>query len=204
MNQEEIKEKLNDWKGQIEHLNVQLHLGTSEAKEEFEKQKKKLGIWIDETKLKLSDLENEGMENATALKSSLEDLRVQTALGKAETEDALKEQRKNLSLGIQEFQRKADIFHNASEIKIREFAEYTSNQLDDFQTTFDLFRLHFHLGKSDFEEEWKDKKREISNKIHDLKSKLEQKSEETSENWDDFSSEMSEAWKHVKSAFKKQ
>ena len=202
MNQEERKEKLKEWKAWIEHLNVQLHLGATETKEEFEIQKKRLGIWINETRLKLKDLEHAGVKNASSLKSNLEALRVQIALGKAESEDALKEQRKKISLGLQEFQRKADEFNDVSELKIKEFAQNTSDQLDDFQTRFDLFRLHFHLGKTDVQEEWDNKKKEISNNLHDLKTRLASKSEDTSEKWDDFSSEMSEAWKHMRKAFK--
>ena len=203
MNQERTQEKLTEWKSRAEHLNVQLHLGAQESRDAFEKQKIKLKSWADEASHKLKEYEKENPEKALALKSSLEELRLQIALGKAETKDALDEQQKIISLGIQDFQKKVETHTDATDLKIKEFAEFSSDQLDDFKTSFDLFKLHLHFGKSDLKNEWEEKKLDIADKLDELKTKLEQKSEESSADWDDFSSEMSAAWEHVQSAFKK-
>ena len=182
-----VLEKLNSWKASAEHINVQLHLGTEEAKDEFEKQKNKLGDWIDIQYKKLDNTKDISREKAIQIKAALEELQVQAALGKAETEDALKEQQKKLSNGIHNL--KVLINKNYSRIKenTTEFTEEISETLDDYHTRFDLFRLQTHLAKMDANESWNEKKKELSAKLHDISISLEHKKERASEKLDDFS-----------------
>lgn len=84
----------------IEELQVQTALGKAELSDKFEEIKK-------EAKEKISDIKNEVYKEITEDKSEfnhakakVEHLEVQLALGKAETEDLLKEQKKNFKAAI--------------------------------------------------------------------------------------------------------
>jgi len=197
-----IQEKLNSWKDSAEHLHVQLHLGAEEAKDEFEKQKRNLDDWIKIQSKKLHSVKDISQEKASQIKTALEELQVQAALGKAETEDALKEQQAKLSNSIHDL--KLLINKNYSRVKgnTTELIEEINETLDDYHTRFDLFRLQTHLAKMDTTESWNEKKKELSAKLNDLGKKLEREKEKASERLDDFSDEMSEAWSHIRKAFK--
>ena len=197
-----IQEKLTNWKNSAEHLHVQLHLGAEEAKDEFEKQKRNLDDWIEIQSKKLQGVKDISLEKATQIKTAMEELRVQAALGKAETEDALKEQQTKLSNGIHNL--KLLINKNYSKVKgnTTDVIEEINETLDDYHTRFDLFRLQTHLAKMDANESWNEKKKEISAKLNDLGRRIEREKEKASERLDDFSDEMSEAWNHIRKAFK--
>ena len=76
------------------------------------------------------------------------------------------------------------------------------DNLDDFHTRFDLFRLQLHLGKEEAKEDWEQKKKDISNELHTINFKIAKGYEDRAENWDHFSDEITEAWKHIKNSFK--
>ncbi|MEP1097335.1 MAG: hypothetical protein ABJG78_19620 [Cyclobacteriaceae bacterium] len=199
---EKGEKKLKEWKHQVEELSLQLQLGIAETKDEFEEQKKKLSTWLDSLGDKLEETKDISKEKLRGIKSSLEELRVQAALGKAETEEHLKEQQKNITLGLHELRRKLSSAYNSTKEGAGSVIEEVSDQLDDFHTRFDLFRLRMHLGMTEAQEEWDEKKKELAHKLAMVKARLIQAEKETEIKWDGFSSEMSAAWRHFKKAFK--
>ncbi len=201
INKEAEHKKLNEWKSLAETLNILLHLEADEIKDEFENQKKNLSLWLESVSDSLHNIKDLSGEKAQKLKSSIDMLRVQAALGKAETEDSLEEQQQKISNGIQQLQMYITEAFGSSKEKIGNFAWEAADNLDDFHTRFDLFRLQLHLGKEEAKADWEQKKKEISNELHTIKVKIEKGYEDQADNWDHFSDEMSEAWKHIKHAF---
>ena len=122
INKETEQKKLNDWKSLAESLNVLLHLEASEIKYEFENQKKNLSVWLESVNDSLHNVKDLSEEKAQKLKSSIDMLRVQAALGEAETEDALKEQQQKISNGIQQLQMNITDAYDSSKEKIGNFA----------------------------------------------------------------------------------
>lgn len=198
---EKAQRKLNDWKSLAENLNILLHLETAGIKDEFENQKKSLNAWLESANSSLHIIKDLSAEKVQKLKSSIELLRVQAALGKAETEDTLKEQQQQISDGIQQLQMDIADAYDSSNVKIGNFAWETIDNLDDFHTRFDLCRLQLHLGKEEAKEDWEQKKKEISNQLQKINIKIANGYEDRADNWDHFSEEITKAWKHIKSAF---
>lgn len=194
--------KLEAWKSQVQHLNVQLHLGALEAKDEFENQKKHISGWLNSAEESLSKAKGVSEEKAKELKTAFEELRVQAALGKAETEDKLKEEQKNLSSKLHDLEVNVKNMYAASSDKAAELTEEAGHKLDEFRTKLDLLKLQVHLGKEETKEKWAEKKKDLSIKLQQLDDRLEKGAHVASEKWDGFSAEIGEAWKHVKSAFK--
>jgi len=139
-------------------LNVLLHLEASEIKDEFENQKKNLSVWLESINDSLHNFKDLSEEKAQKLKSSMKNLRVQAVLGKAETEDALKEQQQKISNGIQQLQMNITEAYDSSKVKIGNFAGEAADKLDDFHTRFDLFKLQLYHGKEEAKEDWEQKK----------------------------------------------
>ncbi|HRG02446.1 MAG TPA: hypothetical protein PKZ75_15135 [Bacteroidia bacterium] len=85
----------------LEELQVQSALGKAEMEDKFEEIKKEARVQYQNIKSDInSKLQNNKEYNN--LKSKLENLELQLALGKADTKDLLEEQKKNLSKAFQE------------------------------------------------------------------------------------------------------
>ncbi len=193
--------KLKEWKRFAEELNVQLHLGAKEAKDKFEEQKKSLGQWLDSIEGKIDGAVDISKEKASDLRSSIDKLRLQAVLGKAESEDYLKDQQKKIAEGLQDIKQKLTDVYDTTKEETSSMIEEISEQLEDFNTRFDLFRLQVHLGRVEVKEEWEEKKKELSSKLNQWKSKLERAEDTVEDKWKGFSEEMTEAWSHFKKAF---
>lgn len=86
----------------IEELQVKSALGKSELSDKLEEIKKETRNKIHNIKLDLNSAVEDGKENYQHLKSKMEHLEVQLALGKAEAMDEIDRQKKNLSKAIHE------------------------------------------------------------------------------------------------------
>ncbi|MCI5058680.1 MAG: hypothetical protein MRY83_21390 [Flavobacteriales bacterium] len=195
-----IDQKLKEGKAILEHLNVQINLGAMEAEVEFEKQKRNFRKWLDDASAQLDEAIKGGEKELENLKPKLEELRVQAALGKAETRDALKEQQKEMSRSLHNFRQEMKKIYEASQNKWSDFWNSSDDKVNEFHTKFDLFKLQFHLGKKESEEALNEKKKELSKKLEEFKLKLDEKAEVGEEKWDHFTSELSEAWSHLRKA----
>lgn len=196
------KKQLDKWKSRLEHLNVQMHLGAADAADEFEKQKKKLADWSKETSEKIDTLEGVSKEKLSKLRTDLEELRVQAALGRAEAKNEMKEQQRKISHKLHEIKQELSSTVDGAKESVGEFAEEVEEEAEDWHMKFDLFKVHMSLGKAEAEQYWEDKKKELSYKMQEMQDKLERMKEDADHRWEDFSKEMSDAWSHVKKAFK--
>ena len=194
--------RLERWKSELEHLNMQLHLGRAEAKEAFEKQKGELREWVDEAGEWMDDVKEDGAEKMTDAKRKLEELRVQAALGRADTIDALHEEQKELSQKMHDM--KYSLEHAYQEVKedAGDLSEDIGYKFEDLKTRFDMFWLHTSLGAMEAGDAWERRKKDISSDLHELKLKLEKGKDVAEDRWDNFSKEMTEAWRHFIGAFK--
>lgn len=196
-----VKERLDEWKGMAENLQVQMHLGKADAEKEFEAQKKKLAEWSSKMSERVEAAKEINEENTKRVKTSLEELRVQAALGKADTEELLKQQQKELKQRMEKLRNDLDEVFETTKETSDDLLEDLSLRLHDYQVKFDIFKIQLHLAKAETEQEWEKRRKEAEQRLAKLRSDLEERTEEASERWEHFSSEMSDAWKHVRSAF---
>lgn len=191
---------IDRWKATAEELQLQLHLGSKELGDKFEDQKKEILHWSQDTREKL---EGEVGTAATELRAKLERLELQAALGKAETKEAIQEQRKKMAALVSEAHESSTHLLGDSKKNLGELAAKANTKLDEWHTKFDLLRLHISLGAAEASDEWKEKKEDLKESLHKLESKLDDLSEDSEESWSNFKGEIAEAWTHVKKAFSK-
>ncbi|MDX1684212.1 MAG: hypothetical protein R3275_03190 [Saprospiraceae bacterium] len=198
---QKMQERLDQLKGSMENLNKQLQAGAAEAKDEFQKQKERIGEWSREMSHKVENMKEISDEKTQQIKASLEDLRVQAALGKAESRDAIQEQQKKLTSAIGQLKKRmSDLYESAGE-NVKDFADRAEHTLEDYHTRLDMLKLKAHLGREDMEQAWEERKKEVSKRIQDISHKIDRQKEKSGENWNHFSSEMKEAWQHLRKAF---
>lgn len=200
--EERTKAKLNEWKAKVEELNLQLHLGKDEARDEFEKQKKNLRDWLNQAEHKIQNSKKLSEDTIRDFKNRMEELRVQASLGVAESKDALKEQQDKLNKGIRSLRSRFEEAYDDVSEEIEDMSEEARERLDDYHTRFDLFRLQMHLGREDAKDEWERRKKDLSVKLREIDAKVDRAAKEGSEKLDNFRSEISEAWGHFRKAFK--
>jgi lipid II:glycine glycyltransferase (peptidoglycan interpeptide bridge formation enzyme) len=191
---------INRWKATADELRVQLHLGSRELSDSFEEQKKEILRWSEEAR---TTLETEASSASAEMRTKLEELEVQAALGKAESKDAIQEQRKKLTSLITEANESSIELLGDSKKNVRDLAVKADTKFDEWHTRFDLLRLQISLGAADASVDWNDKKKDLKQSIQKLESKLEAVSDDSEEGWISFKGEISEAWTHVKKAFSK-
>ena len=140
-------------------------------------------------------------ENLTKIRGALEDLRVQASLGKANTEDLLREQQAELKKRLEQLRSDIDLVFGATREHSDEFLEDLSLRLHDYQVKFDIFKLQLQLAKMESDQEFEKRKAEVAERISEFQSEVEKRASQASDKWEQFSSEMTEAWKHIRKAF---
>jgi len=192
--------RLEDWRETIDKLESQMKHNFEEARNSFEKQKENLASWAEKVGNDIEQWDDLGEDKAKTLKSRLEALRVQAALGRAEADDLFHQRQKDLNLALHNARLSFDKLVESSSDKLHTFLEKSDYTLDEFRTSFDLFRLQLNLGKKDATQNWQERKKEITTRLNKLKININKAQENSSERWEHFSEEIVEAWSHLKKA----
>jgi hypothetical protein len=194
---EKISKKMKDWKDDVFQMKEQLENSLENVADSFEKQKDNLLNWTKKMEKELHQFEGLNEEKLNHFKGKLQNLRVQLALGKAETEVILKEQQKKINQAIRELKQSITGISKNPEGQ-GNFWDKAIQRLENFQMRFDLFKLQLNLGEKEGRQQWMEKKKEINNKLQEIEIKLEKGKEVTQERLDHFSKEVSVFWKNLR------
>ncbi|MBT8194790.1 MAG: hypothetical protein KJO64_00045 [Bacteroidia bacterium] len=198
-----LKNSANKVRAKVEELELQMHLGKKESIDEFENQKKNMKDYLHGAEDNLKNAKDISADKMSSLKTKLEELKVQLALGKAETAEKFDEQKSKLQHKLNDIESDIVDLKGKADDKTVEWASGLSETFDDFKTKMDVFRLNVALGSADAKDEWKEKKEDMKQKLQALKSKLNDTTIEGGEKLNDFNAEIAESFSHFKSAFKK-
>ncbi|MEO0898330.1 MAG: hypothetical protein AAFY71_18095 [Bacteroidota bacterium] len=194
-----MDKELAKWQKEIEDLELDLKLEEADVIEAFEQHKHNLTESVNSFTKHAGEMLGEG---SNLLQGKLDELKVQLALGKAESKDAFEEQRKELDKALhsasEEFEKvKGEAGENVGKLK-EEFDE----QMNHFKTRLDMFRLHFHLGMAEAKEEYEEKKKDLSQELDKIKEKVDGAEDKAENRLEDFGKEMGEAFSHFQKAVK--
>jgi hypothetical protein len=175
---------------ELEELQLQVALGKAEARDKYEEIKKKMNLFIHDSKSKI----NAGKKKFDDIHTKFDELRVQLSLGKAETIDAFKEQKKKLLLAIHDIEVK--IKSNDTYKRIYAFVLI---EIEKFKVQLAALEHKFEKGKESAKASFEKGKAEFNEFVDKLKERF-TKTEET--NWDHIQGEVSQAFVHFNQAFK--
>ena len=188
---------LKDWVNSLDDLKIELgDLDDNLLGDFFEEQKEKTKTSVDTLRKKVDEKYG---DEADELRGKLDHLKLQLALGKAESKDAFEEQKSKLDHALRDARNNAN---NLSEKIGSEMGDEIHGLKQSMQAKMEVLRLQYALAKADAQDEMEDVRKDISHKVAALKAKAKAKADEADvdEKWDDFSDEMKDAFKHVKSA----
>lgn len=193
--------KINQWKQKLEELKLQAALGKMEAEEAFKEGKQKSMACVDQMLSQIEDITEEGEEKAQEIRSKMEALRVQLALGKAEGKEAILSQEEQIRKKMQELNYQLSRYYEQSKSKGKDWVESTEENLEEMKMRFDLFRLQAQLGSMEGKDLYEEKKADMQAKLHEMSSKIDSVQNKGDAKWQNFKSEIAEAWDHFKKAF---
>ncbi|MBT8256254.1 MAG: hypothetical protein KJO23_06920 [Bacteroidia bacterium] len=186
-----VVEALRNAAIEMEELQVQAALGKAEARDSYEKAKKKFNLFLHESKAKIKT----GKEKVSDIHTKMDELRVQLNLGKAETKEAFEEQKKKLLLALHEL--KVKIKTNE---RLKRIYAILLIEVEAFMVLLEILDEKFESGAEAAKESFEKGKKRFNEFIESLKAKYGKK-EPTQ--WEHFSGELSEAFTHFKQAFSK-
>lgn len=190
-----IVDGINNALAEIDELKVQLALGKAEAKDLYEINKKKFLSNIHEMENQFRELKKD--ETILPIVNAMESLRVQLALGKAETKELFEEQYTKINQALHQLESELKNNQTISE----NYARFNL-ELEKFKIKMNLFALHYKLTKITMLYDYELKKKELSEKLNKFNQQMISKQKEGLERWENFQDEIKEAYHHFKSAFK--
>jgi hypothetical protein len=176
---------------EMEELQVQAALGKAEARDGYEVAKKKLNLFLHDSKSKIKS----GKEKVHEIQAKIDELHVQLNLGKAETMEAFQIQKKKLLLALHDLE--VTIKTNKD---LKSIYAYLLIQIEMFKVQLEILEEKFDARSESAKDAFEKGKQEFNQFIEKTKAKY---SKEELTKWEHFSGEVSEAFTHLKHAFVK-
>ena len=187
---ERIAARVEQWKQELEELNVQLHLGRKEAEEKFTEQKKHFRAWLERQKDRLDELQEDLGEEAQSLRARFRELGAYLD----EDKEPFTDQKKKIYGMMRQVQEKIKAAGAKGSEKAKDLLDDWDDDLDKFKSRFDWLAMQFKLGKKEAQEEVAELKAEASEKFKEWKEKMGDLSEDAGEKWEFFRSEFKDAF----------
>lgn len=192
---------LQDFDNELEDLKIVVDLPGDELTEAFEQRKARFKGFVDEAKATVDEV---GESDASQkLRTRLEELQVQLALGRAETRDAFEEQKKKLDQKLHEAQVAYEHWRDAADPNDSDLDRAFQHRAEHFRTQLDLFRVQYHLGLAEAREEWDEFREDLREKVQEMKQFWADRNQEGERRVEGFNQELTEAYDHLKGAMRK-
>ena len=188
---DKIVEALRNAATELEEIQLKVALGKSEAKDKYDEIKKRMNLFIHDSKSTIKS----GKEKVDEIHAKFDELRVQLSLGKTETLEAFQAQKKKLLLTIHDLEVKI----KSNETLNRMYA-FVLIEIEKFKVQLEAIEQKLAEGKEGAKAAFEKGKEEFNLFVDKLKDRFTKK-EETQ--WEHFQGEVSQAFGHFKAAFKK-
>lgn len=173
---------------EMEKFQVKVALGKAEAKEGYEEIKKKLNLFIHESKYKI----DVGKQKVDEINTKLDEFRVQLTLGKAESVEAFNQQKKQLLLTIHELEVKIK-----TNERLKRMYAIVLIEIEAFKIQLKILEIKLDQGMDKTEFSIEKGKKNFNQFINTLKEKYGKKKETK---WEHFQADISEAFNHFRQA----
>ncbi len=199
---ERLKGRLEKWKGELEELQLQMSLGSKEAQDQFEEQKKHFREWIDRNRHRIDDVEEEIGEEAHELRGKMKELGGWLEKGRAESTEAFEEQKKKITEMMQGLRAQVGKAGEQGSEKAKDLMEDWEDDISKFRMRMDMLALQFHLGMKEAGGEMSELRDEAREKLAEWKKKIADSTDDPGEIWDDFRTEIGGAFKRFGEALR--
>ncbi len=204
---EAIDTKLDKWEASATALEAQLQQSKEQAIEELEARKKRLNETLEEFKSEVVKAKGLADEKKTEIQARFDELQVQLALGKAETRDAVEEQKKKIQRSIATLESTIDRELDAAGQSIDESLKKAANKFIvaaiGLEAQMEALEVQFEVKKAGAIAQFEQKKEQLIAQIDEYKRQLEEKKRMARDKATTFEKELSNGMSQIKEAFKK-
>lgn len=175
------------WKERLDTLRLKLELGKMDLREEIEGLEEDIKGYFGRLKAQLK-LYVKQHEKARLLVGRLEELELQLALGKADTEDLLYLEIRKLRDKMHAIKWDAlDWLKEVKDENVEELKELIDDEMEFYTAQLEMINVQLHLGKAEAKEKWDELRKVMTRKLHALRGRLETEAEGK---FDDLKKEM--------------
>ena len=199
---ETIDRKLDGLEKRASALEAQLNRNKDNAVEALEARKRQLGDVLTTFKTKIDESKEVADEKKTEIQSRVEQLQVQLALGKAETRDALEEQKKKISDAVRTLESNIDEGIDATAAGFETLKQDLVELSDALDAEMESLHVQFEMEKATKKAEFEDQKKKLAAKIEAFRNDLSVKRGIAEEKAGTFESQFVKGFDQIKHAFK--
>jgi len=196
-----IDVRLEKLDAQTEALEAQFEEGREEVLKRIEKQKELLSHSAEKLETLAGDSAALAADTGKSLRAGFDHLRVQLALGKAETQDLLRDQEGKIHDAIAQIEnRLSGAEGNLEEDLAKESAAFirAANKL---RAELEAAQLQFALFRADHRDDVDSSKESLRLKVKELRARLTETGHEAGERFEQFEKEFGEGLGHIRRAF---
>lgn len=182
---DQLGKLINKAETELDELRLKVSLGKMNGADLFEDMKKDLRNAFHEIS---NEIQGEGKEVADSVKSNIESLQLQLALGKAEALDTYEEQKAKIINSIQTLEQNVRDSRNklSSDAKIK-----IQNEMEKFRLKMEILQIRYELGRLDLKDNVESKKQKFKKEFDQL---LENIQDDTSEKIEEYGNNLRNAY----------
>ena len=193
---DKLKDAFDNLKSKSEKLKDKLNLSAEDARKEFEVQTGNMQQWMDDNDINSEAFKHKSNEAKQELKTMFEELQVQLALGKADSEEAIREHSKKIKDKVHQIKVEID-----KDEKFKSVKNNAYEKLNELNDTISILSTKFQFDIEDGKELWEEKKKEINKEIDSWSDEFEELKEKSAEKLEEVSKEVSNIWNKIKKSF---
>jgi hypothetical protein len=199
---ETINSKLDGLEKRASALEAQLNRSKDNAVEELEDRKRKLGDVLNTFKTKIDGTKEVADEKKTEIQSRVEQLQVQLALGKAETRDALEEQKNKISDAVKTLENNIDEGLEYTATGFETLKQDLVKLSDSLYAEMESLDAKFEMEKAAKKAEFGEQKKKLAAKIEAFRNNLSVKRGIAEEKAATIESQFIKGFDQIKNSFK--
>jgi DNA repair exonuclease SbcCD ATPase subunit len=203
---ESIDKKLAHWEASATAFETQLQQTKEQAQARLEARKKTLNEALEKFKSEVAKAKGIAEEKKKEMQTQFGDLKVQLALGKAETEDAFEAQRKKIRHSIATLEatvdRHLDAAGQAADKSLEQAADKLIAADIEYEAEADALEAKFMMKKAEAKAQFEKKKSDLLAQIKEFKTQVQGKRGMAKDKAATFEKELSAGISQIKQAFR--
>jgi len=180
---------INKAETELDELRLKISLGKMNGADLFEDVKKDLR---ESFQAITNEIQSEGKDVAETVRTNIESLQLQLALGKADALDSYETQKSKIGEAIQQLEQNVrdsrNILSSDAKIKIQ-------NELEKFRLKMEILQIRYELGRLDLKDNVETKKQKFKKEFDELLANV---NEGTSEKMEEYGTNLKNAYEALR------
>lgn len=169
---ERLDHQLERWDARLDALEAQLGETRDETLERVRAGQQRLAAISEQVEERLEDVADLSEEKALDLRTELQALRVQLALGKAETKDVFESQQARINHALSSAEAGLSVLEHRAQDRVADEVESFVRAADRLRADLDAAQVQFALAKADARDVLAERRHEFSQRLQTMRTRL--------------------------------